>query len=1697
MDYETPNDPYNGSDLGLNRSVTDINKKSNVILDSGDVDISSVEKVNYSEDNIVQDDYVEINSEISNKKKRGRPRKNGDIILVQSPEESKEGNGPTTKREKNDIRDLSNDAKIQKIFDYRKVGELDEYFVKFHNRSYRSSEWVPKEVLYQIEGGEKCINKFHKQESEGDVVKPGCYYDPSYDIPEKVIGVSGDGNAFFTKWTSLDFKDCTWETKESLNCDSLIDDYYKRNTYVEPVYPKYPSPEEFEPVTGTPPSKSGDNIKPYQLEGLNFLIKAWYNKTNAILADEMGLGKTLQSLSFLYYLFREQKIPGPFLIMTPKSTLGNWKNHIEHWTDMTYLSYDGDKTSKEVLYDYEFFYPGTKVPKFHILLTTSNLINREVWTFADIHWRAIVIDEAHVIKNSNSKLRKELQKLKIDFKVLLTGTPIQNNTSELWSLLNFVNPDEYDNIDKFKEKYDNVNNADQIEQLRSMLSAIMLRRVKHDVEKSIAPLEEIIIECKMTAHQKAYYQSIYNRNHHYLSRGAHKQNSARFNNMFMELRKVCNHPYLLKDAEKQILIERREAAQLKNDVDISTYEAESLIRSSGKMILLDKLLTRLNNNGNRVLIFTQMKQMLDILEDYLVYKKYKYERLDGSTRGQDRQAGIDRFNAEDSDIFAFLLSTQAGGAGINLTTADTVIIYDSSFNPQNDIQATARCHRIGQTKDVKVYRFLTKNSYETVIFAKASKKLGLNTAVLENNKQQDPEYIERILKYGLYHFSKQSESTEDQEKYNEQDIDSIISQSTTIKHDGNLTNENVTISKAEFDFCEDGVDITDPNFWQKYLTDIQEDDDIRNTHFDMDDKCGKNFQWTKKKLHSLLGNLCRFGWGRWKVIHGTCKFASEVSETKSASQMLVQWLVSYSTEECDIMKAILQRSSTHDQIELNKRLKDDMEGILRKNANKYLQRLEILYFLHLMVSTCPNSPEGLYIGRFITPAPAEWWSETDDRLLLNATYVHGFGNYDVMEFTRDAPVNKKTLNSRIKLIINNLKKLYTEYVEDKDPKPQFSHDTLRVIDGAISKNDHKRVMYYLLNFGFTTIDEFIELGSYSHKVEAISAYVHRLLMYCVFITERERHIKNEIIRKKKEQKEIERTEKQEKRIVSAKPKKMPIVMMKRDNQMLYQNSVPDHQKMDRQSIGQNFINYGVPNQEHQGRPIVNVHSYPHPSYFHMMQQNAQMPQFAQMSFSHGHGQVHMNQHLQVNNVQYMHANQSVHPQRNSYIQFNNQLSQSPHNLNAQHSSYTTFHQQAQTPPHNTQHIDMNHNMSISLHQDINPQTAREGTFIPPNNVHLDPTQIQSFPQNIENTLHPFREPGPVMSWKSDDSNEAYNTGSHPNSPVVHYPNGAGNNITNCQSMTPTRGLVESNEEEKEDSTSDNIDPDDKDVIYDVDSPGVFKYAETILENLRKEAPVSKNSPVDSPWMVEKVNQQLASKVLRAIRFFKSVRSACDEPRFQGKELELLTYVAEHGFLDKDENHSLKEQFGEITMERIQALINDKAIKVPYYRMNEMGMPIFPIMLSNTEKLLCLGDIVYDKPDFHTQRYIFPNGYCVERLFSSIDDPNSLAWYRATIQEDAGSSQPLFKVEMIGKEHIPEYTFIGSKPIKPWNTIVSQIEEKDCSFLGKLKNQLTSGPNLFSLHHPLVQKLIQDMANVNKCTKYAMKKFVLEPMPVGV
>ena len=453
-------------------------------------------------------------------------------------------------------------------------------------------------------------------------------------------------------------------------------------------------------------------------------------------AHSIKQGKTIQAISLIAYLMEFKNNLGPFLVIVPLSTLSNWVNEFQKWCPSAHLvCYKGIPAQRKEIYKEK-----VKNGNFNVLLTTYEYIIKDKATLRKITWQYAIVDEGHRMKNAASKFAKTLSsQYETKYRILLTGTPLMNDLSELWALLNFLLPTIFNSVDTFDQWFNKpfaqfgstASNPDDeanvlsneermfiIHRLHELLRPFMLRRVKSEVLDQLPEKVEKILRCELSSWQKELYKQISKKaaaENGLLGNIPTEQTASRgLNNAVMQLRKVCNHPYLFSPEGYHI--------------------NENLIRSSTKVELLDRMLPKLKAAGHRVLMFTQMTAVMTILEDYFAYRGYLSLRLDGSTPAEEREKRMYKFNAPDSPYFIFLLSTRAGGLGLNLTAANTVIIFDSDWNPMMDLQAQDRAHRIGQRSDVSVFRLVSNSPVEEKILSRATEKLNMSELVVEAGK---------------------------------------------------------------------------------------------------------------------------------------------------------------------------------------------------------------------------------------------------------------------------------------------------------------------------------------------------------------------------------------------------------------------------------------------------------------------------------------------------------------------------------------------------------------------------------------------------------------------------------------------------------------------------------------------------------------------------------------------------------------------------------------------------------------------------------------------------------------------------------------------------------------------------------------------------------------------------------------------------
>lgn len=624
-----------------------------------------------------------------------------------------------------------------------------EFLVKWVGKSHIHNSWISESRL-KVLAKRKLENYKAKY---GMAIINIC--EERWKKPQRLLAIRtskhGTSEAF-VKWTGLPYDECTWENLNEpvlQNSSNLITVFNKLETLtLERDASKENSTRKSNDrqndvfnLVEQPKELKGGSLFPHQLEALNWLRKCWYKSKNVILADEMGLGKTVSACAFISSLYFEFKVSLPCLVLVPLSTMPNWLAEFALWApDVNVVEYHGCAKARAIIRQYEWhandpsqLNKKTEAYKFNVLLTTYEMVLADSSHLRGVPWEVLVVDEGHRLKNSGSKLFSLLNSFSFQHRVLLTGTPLQNNIGEMYNLLNFLQPASFPSLSAFEEKFNDLTTAEKVDELKKLVAPHMLRRLKKDAMQNIPPKTERMVPVELSSIQAEYYRAMLTKNYQILrniGKGVAQQSML---NIVMQLRKVCNHPYLIPGTEP--------------DSGSVEFLHEMRIKASAKLTLLHSMLKILYREGHRVLIFSQMTKLLDILEDYLniEFGPKTYERVDGSVAVADRQAAIARFN-QDKSRFVFLLSTRSCGLGINLATADTVIIYDSDFNPHADIQAMNRAHRIGQSKRLLVYRLVVRASVEERILQLAKKKLMLDQLFV--NKSGSQKEVEDILKWG-------------------------------------------------------------------------------------------------------------------------------------------------------------------------------------------------------------------------------------------------------------------------------------------------------------------------------------------------------------------------------------------------------------------------------------------------------------------------------------------------------------------------------------------------------------------------------------------------------------------------------------------------------------------------------------------------------------------------------------------------------------------------------------------------------------------------------------------------------------------------------------------------------------------------------------------------------------------------------------
>ncbi|OTA02311.1 hypothetical protein A9Z42_0026640 [Trichoderma parareesei] len=678
-------------------------------------------------------------------------------------------------------------GKIHRLIAWRPVTQTDErpayadvsedareYLIKWQDMSYRHCSWAPGAWVFGVSAG-AMRTSFAKRALEQDLLKftteeaiPDEYITPDIIFKVKMDRSSSMGKTkaddlanishvkkILVKFHGLGYDDVVWDSPPSPENPRIY------SAFVE-AYREYIEGKHFEPgsankmkeriklyknspfveVDTQPSGLTRGKLMGYQIEGLNWLLQNFHQNRSIVLADEMGLGKTVQVVGLVTSLVLDAPKCWPFLIVVPNATCSNWRREFKQWAPgVRVVAYHGGKEPQELAYKYELFPDGSTDMKAQVVIMSYDSAQdpRTSALFKSVSWKGLVVDEGQRLKNDQNLLYTALRAMKIPFRLLLTGTPLQNNKRELFNLLQFI--DEKQNAEQLDEEYA-VLDKDNLPKLHEKIRPYFLRRTKLGVLKFLPPMAQIILPVTMTVIQEKLSKSIMAKNPQliravFANSKMNAKDRGSLNNILMQLRKCLCHPFMYSEA----IEERHHDPQVVH---------RNLVEASAKLLLLEIMLPKLKERGHRVLIFSQFLQQLDIVEDFLNGMGYGYRRLDGSISSLEKQRRIDAFNEPGSELFAFLLSTRAGGVGINLATADTVIIMDPDFNPHQDIQALSRAHRIGQKNKVLCFQLMTKDSVEERIMEIGRKKMALDHALIESMDDDELEGadLESILKHG-------------------------------------------------------------------------------------------------------------------------------------------------------------------------------------------------------------------------------------------------------------------------------------------------------------------------------------------------------------------------------------------------------------------------------------------------------------------------------------------------------------------------------------------------------------------------------------------------------------------------------------------------------------------------------------------------------------------------------------------------------------------------------------------------------------------------------------------------------------------------------------------------------------------------------------------------------------------------------------
>ncbi|KAI9197240.1 P-loop containing nucleoside triphosphate hydrolase protein [Polychytrium aggregatum] len=739
------------------------------------------------------------------------------------------------------------------------------YLVKLENTAYRWALWVPDWWISRV--CEPKLLAFLKAALQS----PGLHPRPksavimeewthvsrilqfksrtqkyTHSAPRNIASI----DEVLVSWKGLDIETSTWEswpTPEDAEYQEFVDSW-KRELELENrlSVKSLPLPKAFRPPDEkTPEFLNNCTLKHYQIEGVGWLLYNHFHTVSSILADEMGLGKTLQIATFIGHLIKTYN-RFPHLIVAPLSLIDHWIREFKRWTPwIEVVSYCGEKASKKMVYDHLMFLDKRRSRmRCHVIISTYEIMQNESQLFRFVPFETLICDEGHRIKNDSTKTYAAIQaNIKAAHKVVMTGTPLQNNLKELHNLMCFLDPAKFANSSWRDNKIEDLS-EESVKTLHDELVPYILRRTKAKYMSDLPPKIERFVPVSLTPLQRKIYKLALMKNVWLFNPDTKKgQPEQALRRTLADLRLLCIHPFIEEDNE--IAYFKENYPELVKLDPMDSRRIAKMIEVSGKLELLSKMLRKLKQNGNKVLIFSQFKLALNILEDFLDFERYKFVRMDGETTQSDRVDVIGKFEDANSDVFVFLLTTRTGGLGLNLVAADTVIIFDPDWNPQLDKQAVARAHRIGQTRPVCIYRLFTQHSVEEKIMEIGKSKIILEHLIVQKmDESLDKNEVQDILKFGAQSIF--SENSPKAIVYDDESVDKLLDRTVTEEQKAAAEAEELMSFEVAKVWTENGDEQAkkseeelDQEIWKQIQIEIEHNKQQRLEQYAIDESGGR------------------------------------------------------------------------------------------------------------------------------------------------------------------------------------------------------------------------------------------------------------------------------------------------------------------------------------------------------------------------------------------------------------------------------------------------------------------------------------------------------------------------------------------------------------------------------------------------------------------------------------------------------------------------------------------------------------------------------------------------------------------------------------------------------------------------------------------------------------------------------------------